>query len=367
MTPAEERDLLLSTSATIDQDVSDATDELVALITAGTPPAEAVQTVTEQFGDDMGDALAFALIALLGASMSSEDALQWRIGSVPLTQRIGAIAGELGSTVSNIVQRQTLAFSEARAIATGIFTDYATRGATGAEALQILRENRGLPQYLREVLLSDATMQGEIQRQMARLQVQGLSSQALREAYQGVLDALDGLEAGQGRALLERRLRAAFYERLRYFAQRIAQTELHRAYMIQTALDLQRDPGARYVQVKRAPGREKIPCMCDLYTGRNRYGLGPGVYPREEAALPPYHPNCLCYVIARPDLKDRAIPVEREESDQYFLRSLGLGVAARVMGSRAKLTQVLNGTRSAEDVASLGRKVPVQKIGEVRP
>ena len=177
----------------------------------------------------------------------------------------------------------------------------------------------------------------------------------------------DRLEAGQGKELLEKRLRTAFYERLRYFSQRIAQTELHRAFMEQTALDLQRDPNAKFVQVKRAPGREGIPCICSLYTGRNLYGLGSGVYPRAVAPLPPFHPYCRCLVVPRPELSSAQPPPENEDADRYFLRSLGLRTGAQVMGSRAKLEQVLNGTRTAEDVATLGRRVSLQTVGQVRP
>ena len=49
------------------------------------------------------------------------------------------------------------------------------------------------------------------------------------------LQALDALEAGAGANRLKRLMRTAWYERNRYFANRIAQTELHRAYANQVA------------------------------------------------------------------------------------------------------------------------------------
>jgi hypothetical protein len=116
------------------------------------------------------------------------------------------------------------------------------------------------------------------------------------------------------------------------------------------------DADLKFVQIRRAPGKGE-PCICELYTGRDQYGLGRGVYPKAQAPLPPYHPFCICIVAPRMDLDRRVAQAQDMEADAYFLRRLNPSVAARVMGSRAKLERVLGGS-SAEDVVDAG-KLPV--------
>jgi hypothetical protein len=209
-------------------------------------------------------------------------------------------------------------------------------------------------------------MAGQIDRLFARIQASDLTTGALRAAYSELLDALDGLQDDAGRALLEKRMEAAFYERMRQFATRIARTELHRAYMQREALILMDDDAIQYVQVRRAPGGE--PCICTLFAGRDLYGLGPGVYPKAAAPMPPFHPHCRCVVSPRLDLNGRTAQERDEAANAYFLSKLDGPIAARVVGSRAKLEQALSGV-SPEAIANGGRDPLywVRTVGSVSP
>lgn len=362
MTPEQERALLAATAAGLDGDAREAFAELLDLIRAGTAPRDAVEQVMAGFADDVAGVLAGALSAVMAQSVGTESALQLRVGTVPLSSRLYAEAGDVAAVVQGVVDRHLRGFAEARALALQLFEGYGFRDPA-AEPLKISRRNPALPRYLREALLTDPGLEGEFDRYLARLQVNGLTTPALRAAYSGVLDAIGGLEAGDGQDLLEKRLRVAFYERVRYFAQRIAQTEIHRAFARRQAQELMDDADVEFVQIRRAPGRGE-PCICVLYAGRDLYGLGPGVYPKARAPLPPFHPYCRCVVSPRLDLTGRRAQPEDAEADVYFLRSLGLRAGAQVMGSRAKLALVLETGRTAEEVAAIGRRVPVETVGE---
>jgi len=198
-----------------------------------------------------------------------------------------------------------------------------------------------LPRYLREVLASDATLAGQLERALARLQVDGLSTQALRAAYRGVLDALERAEDEAGEELLRRRLRVAFFERMRFFARRIAETELHRAFAQRQAVELLDDPDVEWVQWRMNPSHP-LPDICDFFARVNRWGLGGGVYPKRLAPVAPAHPFCRCVLSPRLDLtgrRGREVP----GADQAVFRGMGLNEAAQVAGSRDKLDQVLRG------------------------
>jgi hypothetical protein len=131
-------------------------------------------------------------------------------------------------------------------------------------------------------------------------------------------------------------------------------------------LILMDDEAIQYVQVRRAPGGE--PCICSLFAGRDLYGLGAGVYPKAAAPMPPYHPFCRCVVSPRLDLNGRTAKDRDEAGNAYFLSRLDQSVAARVIGSRARLEQALKGT-SPEAIANGGRDPLywVRTVGSAAP
>jgi hypothetical protein len=80
--------------------------------------------------------------------------------------------------------------------------------------------------------------------------------------------------------------------------------------------------------------------------------LGPGVYPKAEAPLPPFHPHCYC--LQRPIL---SIPpgqkVEaKPNAARAFLQSLPAAEARQVMGGRERLRRVLEDGDGVETVVN---------------
>ncbi len=171
---------------------------------------------------------------------------------------------------------------------------------------------------------------------MARAQASQLVTKPLRAAY---LQMIDALEAGAGQARLERLLRTAYYERMRYFANRIAQTELHRAFTTKQAADLMADEEVEWVQWRLSVTHPR-PDICDLHAHVDRYGLGPGVYPKPAAPLPPAHPFCRCILAPRLDLTERK-GERREGAETEWLRQSDH--AQRIVGSKAKWERVKKG------------------------
>jgi hypothetical protein len=365
VTPEQERALLDAAAAGVDDEVRAAYRELVDLIREGVPPRAAVEQVIESFQGEFAEIMSSALSATMATSIGAAAALEITVGGVSLSRHLYAQASIVSNDVQAIVANHAVGFQDARRLALELFEGYTFR-PPDAEPLQFSRNNPALPKYLREALLTDDDMAGQMQRLFARIQAGDLSTGALRAAYSELLDALDNLQDDAGRALLEKRMEVAFYERMRYFATRIARTELHRAYMQREALILMDDEAIQYVQVRRAPGGE--PCICSLFAGRDLYGLGAGVYPKAAAPMPPYHPFCRCVVSPRLDLNGRTAKDRDEAGNAYFLSRLDQSVAARVVGSRAKLEQALAGT-SPEAIANGGRDPLywVRTVGSAAP
>ena len=366
MTPEQERALLAATVAGLDDALREALAEVVEQIRAGVAPRDAVQNVMNGFTGEMSQTMATALSAILGQSVGTAAVLALEVGAVRLSSRLYAETTATGQAVQGVVERHTRGFLDSRRLALQLFEGYNFR-PPGAEPLQFNTANPRLPKYMREALMTDSAVREGMRRAFAGLQVDGLTTPGLRAAYQGVLDALDVLkETGAGQALLDKRIEVAFYERMRYFAARIARTELHRAYAEREALLLMDDPDVEFVQVRRAPGRGD-PCICSLFTGRDMYGLGPGVYPKAVAPRPPFHPFCQCVTSPRLDLTGRRAQERDPNGDAYFLNRLAPSISGRVMGSQAKRDAVLRG-QTPEQVVNAGRDPLywVTTLGQVR-
>ena len=347
MTPAQERALLASIAVGVDADLQDAMQEILERIDAGQPPAAVVLGVLGNVTADFAAKMASGLSAVYGVDVTVQEVLALQVGQMRLSTRLYAEAGETASAAASVVQRHLDGYAQAREVASDLYEGY---GFRQREVLRISSSNQELPKYLRELLGMQPGLQRDMAVQAARMQVEGLSTSALRASYSQLLDAIDASESGPGKRLLHKRLRVAVEERMRYFAQRISQTEIHRAYMAREAAALNADPDVEFVQVRRAPGRQSE-CICDLYAGRDRYGLGPGVYPKATAPVPTFHPFCRCVLVARLDLTGRRVAgAENIDADRYFLERLGAPIAARVVGSRAKLQRVLDGETTADAI-----------------
>lgn len=340
MTPEQAQALIDAATAGLDDALREAFRTMVDLIRGGTAPRDAVQQVLATFEGVMAGTMATAFSAILAESVGSEAVVAMTVGTVSLSARLYAEAQSASEVVQGLADRHARGFQDARALALQLFEGYGFR-EPGAEPLTISPRNDTLPRYLREVLATDSGLAGQIERAMARMQVDDLSTQALRAAYRGVLDALSEIEAGAGDELLTKRLQGAFFERMRFFARRIAETELHRAYAQRQAAELLADADVQWVQWRMNPSHPR-PDICDYFAQVNGWGLGPGVYPTRQAPVAPAHPFCRCVLSPRLDLtgrRGREVP----GAGQAVFRALEPAQAAQVAGSRDKLDQVLRG------------------------
>lgn len=362
MTPQEVRDLEDQVAREIEAAISVVYAAMIEAIRSGVSPREAAASATQEFAPKMAAIMREAEAKIRGVDVSAV-APDPDVGGIKLSAKLYAEALSAGEVVNGLVQRHAAGFQDARKLALEIYEGYGFR-PPDAEPIKFNPRNDRLPRYLRDVLMPDDKVQAEIARAFAGIQVNNLSTPGLRAGYQLLLTEIDRIEAGAGDALLTRKMDIAFFERMRYFAARIARTELHGRYARLEAERLMSDAAVEFVQIRRAPGRHD-PCICALIAGRDKYGLGPGVYPKDRAPLPTYHPFCMCVMAPRLDLSNRTASPPDDGADAYFLNRLSESAAGRVMGSQAKRDMVLAG-RSAESVVNSTRD-PNFHIRLVRP
>ena len=336
MTPHQEQALLDATALGLDDDLRAGYRRMLELIREGMDPRQAVAEVVKTFEGQYADLLAEGFSGILAQSVGTASVLAMQVGAVSLSARLYAESQSVGAVVAGIVDRHAKGFNDARALTLQLYEGY---GFRANEPLKISPRNPKLPKYLRRELLTDPGLAGDLSRHFARVQAATIKTAPLKVAY---MDAIDAMEKGAGDAFLKKKLDVAYHERMRYFANRIAQTELHRAYAERQAVELQDDTDVEYVQVRMSATHPRVD-ICDYFANVDRYGLGKGVYPKGSAPVPGYHPFCRCTLSPRLDIPLGTKAKHKEGAGRAWLREQGLSDGAKVMGSKDKLKAALKG------------------------
>lgn len=308
----------------INRMMRDALDSIMEQIAAGVPARDAVAGAFSRFRGEFLAKLRKALASILADTPS--DISRMRIGKITLSQRLYQMEDETALNVERILRRHTREMKTAREAALAIYDGYERGGALDVKI--------GLPRYIHQVKPLAKAYENEF----AKLTASKLKTPYLKAAYK---QAIDAIERGVGQKVLKTKLDVAVYERNRYLADRITQTEMHRARMRDRARKLQQDPAVEWVQVRMSQTHPKTD-ICDYHSSVDFYGLGPGVYRKAEAPLSPFHPFCRCMLSPRVDLY--GVKANRNGSaESDYMASLSEEEGRRVVGSRAKYAEVMDG------------------------
>ena len=176
----------------------------------------------------------------------------------------------------------------------------------------------------------------EVERQLKRVNVQGM-----KIAYGKIKEAI---ETGN-----EKKINKAVYvatqERTRYFARRIARTELARAYGDGAMAKWENDEDCVAFQWKLSTGHPFCD-ICDLYAHADLYGMGPGIFPKDKVPRLPVHPNCMCHL--RPIMEGSKLlqGKEKEQIDKggmAYIKTLDKHDQERLLGVHGRLEVLKKG------------------------
>lgn len=320
-------------------------------------PRDAIREAQAEFGGRFAGQMAQAFSGLLQRAVGVAEVRAMPVGGLSLSKRLYRHNTETTARALQVVKDHAKGVHQARELALQLYDGYKPADAPRNPLEGAARAK--LPKALRELAADPGSRKGLAQVIAGgRAQAARLKSAPLRAAY---TEALDAWEAGAARGTLQRKLRVAQEEKNRFFAQRIAQTELARAHQAQVAAELMADPELDVVQVVLNPAHPKAD-ICNLHARADLWGLGPGRYPKAKAPRPPFHPFCWCKLKPRYSATaDGAARVPGAEA--AYLRSLPVEQAAAVMGSRERLQHVLGGA-SAESVINAG-KDPLYRLARL--
>ena len=194
---------------------------------------------------------------------------------------------------------------------------------------------QALPKYLQAVRNAYGTPRivaesRKALRNIERLSQNGAPTKALKAAYKQLIEtAQTGTEEALNKACW-----VAMQEKSRYIADRIARTEMARAWADGFLADIMQDDDVVAVKWKLS-SRHPVFDVCDMYSKANMYNLGSGIYPKSKIPPLPAHPHCLCSCITvyagEVDLKKQkdCIKAEGEKwlanlSDDHRRKVLGI-------------------------------------------
>ena len=258
------------------------------------------------------------------------------------TTRGGILVREL---VARTISEQIKRSATYRQASLAIFDGYQEAGIIPTQSLPKFLQD------LTQVARRAGVSRGEILAALKpiRRQIAKGTTAGMRAAYSQLVDALED----QNEKALNKAIYAATQERTRYFADRIARTEMARAYQDGFLLKWDNNDDCVAYQWKLS-GRHPRYDICDLYARANLYGMGPGIFPKDKVPRLPAHPHCMCFL--KPVIRgmiDNETPIDRvEEGGREYLDSvslhhrqmlLGVHGVKDVMGGKVSWTQKARG------------------------
>ena len=333
-----------------------------AALEAGASVSAALEAAQAAFTGWYARGLAEAFNSILRANIDAQAVLNMPVGPVKLSEKLYANNQQVQAEVTTIVQQHANGIHQARELALALYDGY-NRDNKDTRPLEFTAQGK-LP-YPLSMLIQEPSFKDALLPllEQARKQAEAVKTPMLRATY---LDLIDAWEKGAAQNVLDNKIKSATAEKNRYFANRIAQTELAYALGDKVASEMMGDDELAVVQFKLNPKHPRSD-ICDLFAKGDFYGLGPGLYPKEKAPVYPLHPFCWCRLKS---VYSRSAfgAAYREEAASEYLRGLDMGEAGAVMGSALKAGEVMTGVRTHLEVYNAGRPegYGLRTVGDVK-
>lgn len=127
--------------------------------------------------------------------------------------------------------------------------------------------------------------------QISRLSQDGAPTRAMKQSFKNLLDAAKDLND----KAIDKAVSVAVEEKSRYIADRIARTEISRAWGDGFFAEHLEDPDVIAFRWDLS-SRHPVYDICDIHAKVDCYSLGKGVYPKNKFPVRPAHPHCMCLV-----------------------------------------------------------------------
>ena len=288
------------------------------------------------------------LYNILGSFYFENTNREIAVTPVLLSDMLYKNAKDVSKTATKILRDAIKAKKTINELAKELYEGY---GFRDKEPLDLI-DKYALPKYIKNEL----TRPKNIKKVMK--QIEKLKTKPLRIAYKNIFRELNKMSY-EG---LEKAMYVAVQEKARYYANRIAKTEIHRASMSKWAKEMLEDDEVEFVEYRLSTAH-KIKDICDFYAHLD-LGYGPGIYPKSEMRTLPLHPFCSCvYDPYYSEVKGKRKPWKQavnetmEKFNEYEQR--------QILGSKDKLQEFKQGRDIEEIFNSIRPKYPIKKYIDI--
>ena len=312
--------------------------KLKELLAKGIPIQQAVTLAFAETGftgliaDELKRSLGMAAGSAFGASVSVDTAktigeklflLPWAADKLTLSSRLHGNENAMRQSIVQAIDDQIKAGTNWVQMSRKLYDGYGFPET-------ILRAD--LPQYIKSLIEAarkanpnDPATMKEVKRlarianrNIGKLAQNDAPNRALKAAYKQLLGIA---EKGNSKAL-GKAVEVAVNEKSRYYAERIARTEISRAWSEGFWVKQYNDSdvvGVRWRLSSRHPQVD----ICDFHANANLYAMGPGIYPKGANPPHPAHPHCTCRLTQVYDGEvDQPDPSRMNAGGNEYLRSL---------------------------------------------
>lgn len=222
----------------------------------------------------------------------------WAEDGLTLSQRTTKGSEEVIASVSSIISENIEDGKGIKSTLISLFDGYGKGGVIPEQEIprfmeEVIKTGKLqsiIQRFSRRILLEEIPFKPYEQAlKKANRNIEKMRTKSLRAAYQQILDVMDDVNEKR----LEKAVYVATQEKTRYFAERIARTELARAFNdgFFEKWSMHEDCVAFKWNVStRHPDFD----ICDLYAEANLYGMGNGIFPKDKVPTLPVHPHCMC-------------------------------------------------------------------------
>ncbi|BCD59621.1 MULTISPECIES: hypothetical protein [unclassified Nitratiruptor] len=224
---------------------------------------------------------------------------------------------------------------------------------------EVVEAKKKLPKYLQKELNNP-----NAQRKLLK-QVNKLKTLPLRAGYTHLLEVIEK----KNKKALDKALRVAIEEKARFYANRIAQTEIFRAKNWQNAVEYLEDDEVEFVKFEMSSSHPKTD-ICDFYANLD-IGYGKGVVPKEQMRTLPLHPFCRCkyiphYLTSKEKERFKKIrPKSFKQAQKETMAKFSKYEQKEILGSYQKLEEFKRGEDIERIFNRLRPKYPIRKYKEV--
>ncbi len=284
----------------------------------GLSPREARKQIFKalsSINDKTSKEIAKGLNKALKSSFSTEYVKDFKVYGVKLSHRLYNNAKDVAGATQRVINEAIKENKTVAEVSKLLYEGYDFKD----DPLHVKKNN--IPKWLKEELNKPPD-------ERSFKQASTIKTPALKAAYTQALKT-------KSFNMQEKALKKAFYEKSRYYANRIAQNEVMKAYSIKRAKMIADDESIEVVKVRMSRTHPRVD-ICDYHSGVDKYGLGKGVYPKSKAPIAPFHPFCRCRLIEDDTLSAKGADFN-PKADKDFIDTLGNYEKSLVLGSKRRV------------------------------